>query len=64
MIRGADQVKLLNAGFRLFRQDVTRLVITEATRAGGWSVHSRHESIAAGSRAWKELMKDPKNIHG
>lgn len=40
-----DQSILLDKGFRIFRRDLTRLKITEASKAGGWKLYSNHSSF-------------------
>lgn len=59
-----DQRILINAGYRLFRLDLELQRIRQATMAGGWGIYGNYETTAATLRAWKQLMKDEKNLEG
>jgi hypothetical protein len=59
-----DQVKVLNAGFRIFRFDLIRKQITEAKSAGGWAPYGNYKTKNALLKVWAELMQDEKNISG
>ena len=59
-----DVVKVMNAGFRVFRLSIDCLTITEASGGSGWRRHGQYPTKAAGKRAFLELMKDTKNLEG
>jgi len=59
-----DQSILLDKGFRIFRRDLTRLKITEASKAGGWKLYSNHSSKVGLQRTWNIIMQDKNNLEG
>lgn len=60
----SDQVKIMKAGFRIFRIDLIRKEIREANSPGGWKVHSTYKSKVSMLGAWNQLMQDERNISG
>lgn len=59
-----NQRILLKAGFKLYRCNLIGKSIWKCKSPGGWTLVSRHETQAATQRAWKELLKDEKNLAG
>ena len=57
-----NRMKVLEAGFIVFRQDLRSRIINRATKAGGWSRVGVFTTQAALHRKWVELMDDPKTI--
>ena len=57
-----DRMKLMKAGFRIFRQHEYEKRITECTDKGGWKLHAQYSTKAAMNRAWKELKSLPEAI--
>jgi hypothetical protein len=67
-----DRLKVKRAGFRIFRQrriypidrfdNKVRNEIWELSDKGSWCKYQDYPSQAAMERAWKDLMKDKKNI--
>lgn len=60
----SDREKLRDGGFRIFRMNPKAILIEEWLRADQWAVHTEHESPVAMSEAFKELMKDHRNLRG
>lgn len=60
----SDREKLRDGGFRIFRMNPKAILIEEWLRADQWAAHTEHESPAAMSEAFKELMKDHRNLRG
>lgn len=61
-MNGQNTVKLLNAGFRVFRIHLANKTISECSDFGKWKKHGAYKTQAELRRAWDELMKKPKNI--
>jgi hypothetical protein len=60
-----DQLKLIKAGYRIFRKDEHTLRIKEAAGKGcGWRNFGKFNSKAELNRAYVELMKNEKHIEG
>lgn len=60
-----DVVKVMDAGFRVFRLSYDGITITEASgNCCGWKKHGQYPTKAAGKRAFLELMKNPKHLEG
>jgi ParB family chromosome partitioning protein len=61
-LSGSCRVKLLNAGFRLFRASEHNKEIRELAPTGGWKLVSRHTTKKAMNEAMDEILKDPMSV--
>ncbi|MCK4624318.1 MAG: hypothetical protein KAV00_03335 [Phycisphaerae bacterium] len=57
-----NRMKVLDAGFSVFRQDPRSRIITKATPQGGWSRVGKFTTLAELRKKWVALMADPKAI--
>lgn len=58
-LTGSCRVKLLRAGFRIFRTLGYGNVIKELSHTGGWKLVSKHKTKKAMNEALEELLRDP-----
>jgi len=61
-LSGACSVKLLRAGFRIFRTQEYAKAIKELTNNGGWKLVSRHKTKKAMNEAMAEVLQDPMSV--
>lgn len=57
-----NRMKVLDAGFVVYRKDERARIITKATPQGGWSRVGQYPTLAALRRSWVDLMADPKAL--
>jgi len=57
-----NQKKLVAAGFNLYRCDLVGTKVWKCKKPGSWIVASKHDTQAATTRAFNELLKDDKNL--
>jgi hypothetical protein len=59
-----DRIKLMKAGFSIFRLFLPTKTITKCSDVSltGWTKVGTYKTKAECQRAWDELMKDEKNI--
>jgi ParB family chromosome partitioning protein len=58
-LSGSCSIKLLNAGFRIFRTEEREKKIKELTHSGGWRLVDKFKTKKAMNDAMKELLADP-----
>ncbi|MBI9092595.1 MAG: ParB/RepB/Spo0J family partition protein [Desulfobacterium sp.] len=58
-LSGSCSIKLLNAGFRIFRTEEREKKIKELTNSGGWKLVDKFKTKKAMNDAMKELLADP-----
>lgn len=59
-----SRMKLIDAGFKIYRLDECTKVIALLSKKGGWSRVGSFTTKAALHRAFKLLMQNPKAIDG
>ena len=59
-----EQQILMDRRFRIFRLNLNRLKISEASMAGGWKVYSNFSTKVECQETWKILMQDKNNLEG
>ena len=58
-LSGSCSIKLLRAGFRIFRSDEREKIIKELTDSGGWRLVDKFKTKKAMTDAMKRLLADP-----
>lgn len=57
-----NRMKVLEAGFKVFRQDPRSRIITCATTKGGWSRVGIYHTLSLHKKTWAKIMAGPMNI--